>query len=171
MLRKFDNFFQLRRNVIFERARFNRLCQLPGESAEQYIVELYNLAEHCNYGELKSEMIRDRLVVGILDKKLSEHLQLDPDLTLEVPKKKIRQREAVQEQQQILGGAVSNSLEEVKQTHFRSKKAREKGKLQYKQVRKNANQNQSDLKSCSRCGKNHPKEKCPAKEATCRRCQ
>lgn len=70
-------------------------------------------------------MIRDRLVVGILDKKLSEHLQLDPDLTLEVAKKKIRQREAVQEQQQVLGGAVSNSLEEVKQTHFRSKKARE----------------------------------------------
>ena len=67
-------------------------------------------------------MVRDRLVVGILDKKLSEHLQLDPDLTLEVAKKKIRQREAVQEQQQMLGEAVSNSLEEVKQTHFRSKK-------------------------------------------------
>ena len=171
VLGKFDNFFQLRRNVIFERARFNRRCQLPGESAEQYIVELYNLAEHCNYGELKSEMIRDRLVVGILDKKLSEHLQLDPDLTLEVAKKKIRQREAVQEQQQMLGGAVSNSLEEVKQTHFRSRKARENGKPQHKQGRKNANQNQSDLKSCSRCGKKHPKEKCPAKEAICRRCQ
>ena len=28
VLRKFDNFFQLRRNVIFERARFNRQCQL-----------------------------------------------------------------------------------------------------------------------------------------------
>ena len=45
-------------------------------------MELYNLVEYCNYGELKSEMIRDRLVVGILDKKLSEHLQLDPELTL-----------------------------------------------------------------------------------------
>ena len=62
-------------------------------------MELYNLVEYCNYGELKSEMIRDRLVVGILDKKLSEHLQLNPELTLEVAKKKIRQREALQEQQ------------------------------------------------------------------------
>ena len=65
VLAKFDGFFQVRRNVIFERARFNRRCQLPGESAEQYIVELYNLAEHrCNYGTLTSEMIRDRLVAG-----------------------------------------------------------------------------------------------------------
>ena len=171
VLSKFDNFFQLRRNVIFERARFNRRCQLPRESAEQYIVELYNLAEHCNYGELKSEMIRDRLVVGILDKKLSEHLHLDPDLMLEVAKKKICQCEAVQEQQQMLGGAASSSLKEVKQTYFKDKKARENRKPHHKQGRKNSDQNQSDLKSCSCCGKKHPKEKCPAKEAICRRCQ
>ena len=88
VLGKFDSFFQLRRNVIIERARFNQRGQLPGESVEQYIMELYDLVEYCNYGELKSEMIRDRLVVGILDKKLSEHLQLDLELTLEVSKKK-----------------------------------------------------------------------------------
>ena len=132
VLGKFDSFFQLRRNVIFKRARFNRRCQLPGESAEQYIMELYNLVEYYNYGELKLEMIRDRLVVGILDKKLSEHLQLDPELTLEVAKKKIRQREAVQEQQQLLGGTILNSLEEVKHIHLGSKKARENMKPQHK---------------------------------------
>ena len=83
VLAKFDGFFQVRRNVIFERTQFNRRCQLPGESAEQYIVELYNLAEHCNYGTLTSEMICDRLVVGIQDASLSQRLQLDPELTLE----------------------------------------------------------------------------------------
>ena len=59
---KFDAFFQVRRNVIFERARFNRRCQLQGETAEQYIMALYTLAANCNYGVLESEMIRDRLV-------------------------------------------------------------------------------------------------------------
>ena len=58
---KFDSFFKVTRNVIFERARFNRRVQLEGESSEQFIVELYNLVEFCNYGELASEMIRDRL--------------------------------------------------------------------------------------------------------------
>ena len=99
VLEKFDSFFQVRRNVIFERARFNRRCQHPGESVKQYIVKLYNLVEHCNYGDFKSEMIRDRLVEGILDKTLSERLQLNPALTLEKAKLMIRQCEAVQEQQ------------------------------------------------------------------------
>ena len=62
---KFDAFFQVRRNVIFERARFNRRNQNPGETAEQYIMALYTLAANCNYGDMEAEMIRDRLVVGI----------------------------------------------------------------------------------------------------------
>ena len=37
---KFDTHFGVRRNNIFERARFNRRCQKDGESAEQYITEL-----------------------------------------------------------------------------------------------------------------------------------
>ena len=93
--RKFDAFFKVRRNIIFERARFNRRNQQPGESAEQYIMVLYGLAASCEYGTLESEMIRDRLVVGIRDTALSEKLQLDAELTLEKAKKSIRQREAV----------------------------------------------------------------------------
>jgi len=75
---------------------------MPGESVEQFIVEKYNLAEHYNYGELKFEMIRDRLVVGIQDLALPECLQLDPDLTLEKAKTIVHQHEVVKEQQQIL---------------------------------------------------------------------
>ena len=74
---KFDAFFKVRRNVIFERARFNRRNQLDGETAEQYIMELYRLAESCDYGDLKDEMIRDRLVVGIRDAVLSQQLRGD----------------------------------------------------------------------------------------------
>ena len=44
---------------------------------------LYNLAENCNYGDMKEEMIRIRLVVGIRDNALSEKIQLDAKLTLE----------------------------------------------------------------------------------------
>ena len=109
VLEKFDSLFQVRRNVIFERVRFNRRSQLPGESVEEYIVELYNLVEHCNYGDL----IRDRLLVGILDKTLSECLQLDLVLTLEKAKQMIHQHKAVQEQQQVLKRARTNSLQEM----------------------------------------------------------
>ena len=83
VVEKLDEYFHVRHNVIFERARFNRRDQLEGESGDQYITELYSLAERCSYGQLTSEMIRDRLVVGIRDLALSERLQLNPDLTLE----------------------------------------------------------------------------------------
>ena len=47
---------------------------------------LYELVQHCDYGGMKDEMIRDRLVVGICDSSLSEKLQLDPALTLKKAK-------------------------------------------------------------------------------------
>ena len=59
VLAKFDGYFQIRRNVIFEHARFNRCNQQEGESAEKYITDLYTLADNCNYGDLREEMIRD----------------------------------------------------------------------------------------------------------------
>ena len=79
-------------------------------------MELYKLADSCDYGAMKDEMIRDRLIVCIRDGPLSERLQLDPDLTLEKAKKMVRQREAVHDQQQVLKGASSDThvLEELR---------------------------------------------------------
>eukprot|EP00731_Ephydatia_muelleri_P022771 Em0015g354a len=102
VMRKLDKHFQVRRNVILERARFNRRDQLDGETAEKYITELYSLVEHCDYGTMTEEMLRDRLVVGIRDKTMSEKLQLDQDLTLEKAKIIIRQREAIHDQAEVL---------------------------------------------------------------------
>ena len=95
VLGKFDGFFKIRKNVIIERAKFNKHSQLPDEPAEQFIASLYNLASDCNFGELKNKLIRDRIVVGIRDNSLSERLQMDPELTLKKAKTLICQREAV----------------------------------------------------------------------------
>ena len=75
VIEKCDAFFKVRQNVIYERARFNRRNQKEGETAEQYILVLYRLAENCNYGDFKEEIILDRLVVGIRDEALSQQLQ------------------------------------------------------------------------------------------------
>ena len=86
VIAKLDTFFKVRKNVIFEHARFNGRIQQEGESVEHFITSLYNLAENCEYGEMKGEMIRDRIVVGIHDNALSEQLQLDAELKLEKAK-------------------------------------------------------------------------------------
>ena len=118
VIAKFDAFFQVRKNVIFERAKFNRRNQKEGESVEQYITALYSLVESCEYGALKEEMLRDRIVVGIRDTRLSERMQLTADLTLESAKKQVRQKEAVSEQgQQLRGDGSKNApivIEQVK---------------------------------------------------------
>ena len=81
--------------IIFERARFNCRCQAVGESVEQFITSLYTLAENCDYGDWKDQMICDCIVVGIRNQSQSERLQMDAELTLEKAKTLVQQREAV----------------------------------------------------------------------------
>eukprot|EP00731_Ephydatia_muelleri_P004849 Em0002g1025a len=148
-----DKFFKVRKNVIFERARFNQRAQTDGETAEEYITALHNLVQDCEYGELKDEMLRDRLVVGIKDTALSQKLQLDSELTLEKAMKAVRQKEAVREQYQTLTGG-DKELNQVRSESRNSLGPAKKGK------------------ACTRCGREaHPIEKCPAKTVTCYRCQ
>ena len=71
---KFDSYFVKRRNVIFERVKFNSRKQLQDETVDDFITDLFCLAEHCSYGELRGEMIRDKLVVGLLDASLLENV-------------------------------------------------------------------------------------------------
>lgn len=66
--------------------------------AETYIRALYELSDNCDFGQSKSENIRDRLFVGIRDKELSKKMQLMLDLTLETAIQMVRQVEDVEEQ-------------------------------------------------------------------------
>nr|CAI5832777.1 unnamed protein product [Callosobruchus analis] len=68
-LNAFENHFIPRRNIIFERYKFNTRSQQQGEPIERFITSLHSLAEHCQYGQLKEELIRDRIVVGMQDRR------------------------------------------------------------------------------------------------------
>lgn len=104
---KLNAHFVGKRNVIFERAQFNRRQQMEDESANDFITSLYALIENCDYGTLKDEMLRDRIVVGRRDVKLSENLQMDPDLDLTQAVNKVRHREAIKQQQSLLHSATN----------------------------------------------------------------
>ena len=166
VMSKFDEYFKVRRNVIFERARFNRWNQLPGETIEQYITVLYTLIETCEYGELKEELLHDRIVVGIRDMALSERLQLEPDLSLERAKKIVRQKEAVKDHSQELNSTKRDqtSIDAVKKASRTPQRA-SGGHTN------SGSKNSGEKQFCKRCGKNHgPTDKCPAKKATCHKC-
>lgn len=108
---KFDQYSLVRRNVIYERAKFNQRTQAD-ETAEEFITSLHCLAEHCNFGTLKEEMIQDRIVVGVKDATLSEKMQLESTLTLEKEIKMARESESVNKQQDVIrSGQRSMSTE------------------------------------------------------------
>ena len=46
---KFDQHFIIKRNVIFERAKFNMRKQEPSEPVDAFITDLYCLSEHCEF--------------------------------------------------------------------------------------------------------------------------
>lgn len=160
---KFEEYFVKRRNVIFERAKFNQRKQEDGESVDDFITDINCLAEHCGYGDLHDEMVRDRIVVGIRDRKLSERMQMDPDLTLEKATNLARQSETVKRQQSTIRGQEDKIVETIRRT-------REKRNYPQKKWQNKPSKTQS--MTCYRCGKSppHGKGQCPAREAVCHRC-
>ena len=162
------SFFEEKRNIIYERAKFNQRVQFEGEPVDEFITSLYSLVEHCSYGELTNEMIRDRLVVGPRDAKLSEQLQLDAELTLEKAVIKVRQSESVKKQQDVIrASAETTQVARVKSNQV----WKDHKKLgSYTTARKFFPA--EGRKRCHRCGKvpEHSKSQCPAKDCRCKKC-
>ena len=168
VIKKFDAFFKVRKNVIFERARFNSRCQKEGEMTEQFITSLYQLIEDCDYGDLKDQMIRDRIVVGIRDKALSQRLQMDSELTLEKAKTLSRQREAIQEQQVLL-----NSTPTTREIDFVHRgKGPDKKSHQSRKSPNTSTLSPPHKSKCTRCGRGpHSRQQCPANSVECHKCK
>lgn len=49
---------------------------------DQFLQDLHKLAEDCEYGGMKDQPNRDRIVVGVLENDPSDDLQAKSDLTL-----------------------------------------------------------------------------------------
>lgn len=156
----FSDFFIGKRNITYERARFNSRFQQEGESVDAFVTELRKLGEHCNFGTLLDDFIKDRIVVGIRDQVLSETLQLDPDLTLDKAIQKCRQKETVRRQQvemQNMGAIPKSTIDRVQRNKYECNRPE---RVQYDKP-------DTTITTCYNCGMaKHPKAQCPAKNAT-----
>ncbi|KAK0131436.1 hypothetical protein N1851_033838 [Merluccius polli] len=175
----FDDYFIPKKNVIYERAKFNKRVQQPSETVDVFLTSLYALAESCEYGQLHDELLRDRLVVGLKDSKLSERMQLDRELTLTKAITMARQSEEVKRQQTDLRGELNTASKVAVDALNKNR-----GKLPYAKQFKPKGQTQgnpkfnkmapsaTELKTCHKCGKSppHPAVQCPAKSAECHIC-
>lgn len=158
VIEKFNAYFVKKQNTIFELAKFNQRIQESGESVDSLITDLYSLVEHCSYEILQDEMVRDRIVVGLQNAKLSEKLQLDPALTLEKAVNEARQSEAVKKQQAVVRGSGPSGEDDKQKVDAVLQKRRP---MHEKPEPANTNKEGRD-KKCGWCGKNqgHQRSQC-----------
>ena len=60
--------------VIEQRFIFHQRVQMPGESANDFLVELRRLARTCDFNQFLEEALRDRLVCGLANKSTQKKL-------------------------------------------------------------------------------------------------
>ncbi|UYV82532.1 hypothetical protein LAZ67_21002703, partial [Cordylochernes scorpioides] len=161
VLKAFDSHFCVRKNIIYERAKFNSRIQEDREPVDEFITSLYKLADSCEFEGLHEQLIRDRIVVGVRDKALSERMQLDSELTLEKAVKLVRQ-------QQVDLQRPSTS-QKVNQVKFNSKKQSPKQQQQPSRKKEKSAKTRS---RCPKCGGFTHKEgqACRAEGQICNLC-
>ena len=127
-------------NIIVERHKFNTRNQREGETTEAYITDLKKLGNQCEYGNLKNDLIRDRIVYGIKIENIRRRMLKQADLTLD---------RAIQLCQ----------IDELTDERLKEMTAKAE-----------RNESKQGRHECKKCGQNHGYGKCPAFGSTCNKC-
>ncbi|UYV72662.1 K02A2.6-like [Cordylochernes scorpioides] len=179
IIEAFDNHFIGKRNMVYEQALFGLRSQRPEETIEEFVTVLHRISEHCEYANLREELIRDRLLLGVKDRKLSEKLMLNENLTLAKAVEIARQWEAVMREQQDLNPSnsqVDTTRNVAKQKPKASGHGKDNGRSTSRQT-DSAKETDEGKKfpTCFNCGttKHHYRyrDKCPAKDKVCGKCE
>lgn len=83
VLDKFTAHFEPRRSEVFERFKFLRRHQLPGETLDSWLIDLRGLVKSCGYGNSVDSVLRDQVVLGVADPLVREKLLYENDLKLD----------------------------------------------------------------------------------------
>lgn len=82
VLEKLEEYFHQSKNVIYERYVFGCCKQEESEPIDTFVTRLRQKAASCEYGALRDELIRDKLVLGIANEATRRRLLREQKLTL-----------------------------------------------------------------------------------------
>lgn len=172
ILKAFEEFCSPKKNVVFERFKFNKREQQAAEPFDTFLSDMQKLVRTCEYGNQEDSILRDRIVLGIFDKSFQEKLlgieKLDAKKAIDMCRAAELTRTQAREMQS------HRSIDVVNQ-HGPSKNNFKKKFVKTKNVsnRNNSNnfkQDNSHKINCFRCGRVHELNKCPAFGQSCRKC-
>ena len=145
-------------NESVERRTFRRCIQQPGETFDDFLVSLRELAKTCKFcsDNCTQKNIRDQIIEGLLDGDTVEHLLQEKDLTLDKAITTCRAQEAAKKQR----AEIANT-------------SREPANVQA--LRRQPNLTRPPLgRSCPGCGSglhDGGRQSCPAYNITCHLCK
>ncbi len=172
VMEKFEAHFIPRRNIIHERYMFNRRHQLADEASDTFITALYTLSEYCEYEQMRDDLIRDHIVLGIRDADLSKKMQMVADLTLPKAIQMVRTHESVEREGQLQRTEPDSSSIDKVNRKAQKNYPTQKGRQENRESRDHENQQKtSPADECYRCGEeSHSRRDCPAARADCHNC-
>ncbi|CAC5409230.1 unnamed protein product [Mytilus coruscus] len=127
---------------IVQRCKFNSRSRQPNESVSQFVAELRQISELCDYKATLDDMLRDRLVCGIKEDRIQRRLLAEPGLTFK------------------------KAMEVATAMEMAAKNAHDLQVQEPKQVHKVTIRNEE----CYRCGGSHNATDCKWKDAKCYVC-
>ncbi|KAL5020892.1 hypothetical protein ScPMuIL_000047 [Solemya velum] len=156
------------------------------ETVHQYVAVLRRLSDSCDYGALKDDMIRDRLVIGTKDNAARARMLREPKLDLKKAVDTCLTSEISQEQlKKITSEAPTDTVNYAKHKYKQSNKykpsTKQKGgksvpkehnsQPKYSHKQHDGRKDKSN-KRCKCCGGTHDRDKsaCPAYGETCDYC-
>lgn len=163
----FDRYFEPVKNIIYERVKFNSMCQ-ESKLLHQFITDLQSQADNCEYGAMRDQLVRDRIVVGVSSNKLREYLIDVEDLTL--PKCIQKAKQWMSHHSQALQ-SEDGSRENVDGMSVWKRSVGRKSGDQVAQAT-GAHQTEIAKQGCPYCRfPSHPRNRCPARNAVCHTCK
>ncbi|XP_056017509.1 uncharacterized protein K02A2.6-like [Ostrea edulis] len=111
---KFKEYCEPRKNLTYIRHVFFTRNQGHDEPTDNYVTDLRNKAQQCEFGSLADELIRDRIVCGIQDEACRARLLRESDLTLAKAIDVCRAQEMSTKQLKSLKGSEEQAIAAIR---------------------------------------------------------
>jgi len=174
---RFDRHFVAHKTKLYSRTLFNKRVQRADEPVGEFITDLHQIADKCEFGELYDELVRDRIIAGLRNHHLSNQLQnLDTEPSLEVVINRARIAETVAANQHLLRSeplAVNHVKKKgnPKFTQRAHQKPSDSTVTPHRNTPSRSSSGKQGTTKCMFCGdKYHDRSFCRAKDDTCRIC-
>ena len=157
---KLTNYFKPKKNISFERHKFNSECQKTTETVQEFATRLTHLSLSCEFTDSK-DRIRDQIVQKCTSTTLRRKFLSEKELTLEKVLDISATYERAQDSARKIENGASGESADSSQDALQIRKRQENRFPKREPV------------ECFNCGRKGHKAKdsnCPAKSATCNKC-